>query len=234
MKTIKLLLIEDDVNLSYIMKSILEEIIGGYEVDVAVNGKEGLDRFNSFVPDVIVSDIEMPVMNGYEAVKKIRQTNSEIPIVLASGKVNPQSVTAGYEVGADNYIKKPYTPEELDAHIKSLINLKTGGKSCSKSKVYQIGKYVHNSKSLTLNFGESEKTLLTAKESQILELLIQNKGKIVKREEIIKTFWNEKVDNFFASRSLDVFITKLRKYLSKDTSITIRNVKPVGLILEVG
>ena len=233
MKMIKLLLIEDDVNLGYIMKSVLEDVIGGYEVDIALNGKQGIERFQAFAPDVIVSDIEMPVMNGYEMVKKIRQTNLDIPVILATGKTSPKDVTAGYEIGTDYYIKKPYTPEELNAHIKSLINLKENTKSRVKNASYQIGKYTLEPKSSTLIYNDLEKRLLTIRESQILETLFQHKGEIVKRENIIKTFWDDKIDIFYASRSLDVFITKLRNYLSKDTSISIRNVKPIGLILEV-
>jgi len=172
-------------------------------------------------------------MDGFEVVQKIRQTDLEIPVILATGKINPKDVTAGYEAGADNYIKKPYTPEELNVHIKKLINLKDNSKLRLKNAIYKIGKYTLDSKNLTLIYNDSEKTILTVRESNILELLLQHKGEIVKREEIINTFWDEKTDSFFASRSLDVFITKLRKYLSKDASISIRNVKPVGLILEV-
>ena len=232
MKTIKLLLIEDDANLSYIMKSILEDVMGGYEVDTALNGEEGLEHYQSFNPDIIVSDIDMPVIDGYEVVKRIRKMNLEVPVIFASGKVNPKSVTAGYDMGADNYIKKPYTPEELDAHIKSLISLKNNSKPRLRNGAYQIGKYVLDPKSLTLIYNDTEKTKLTGRESGILELLVQRKGEIVEREEILNTFWENIVPDTYASRSLDVFITKLRKYLSKDESITIRNVKQVGLILE--
>jgi len=234
MKTIKLLLIEDDVNLSYIMKSSLENVIGGYEVDTALNGKEGLEHYQSLTPDVIVSDIEMPVMNGFEMVKAIRQTDMDIPIILATGKVISKDVTAGFEAGTDYYIKKPYSPDELDVQIRALIHLKDTGRVRSKNTIRTVGKYTFDPKNFTLIYKDSEKTNLSFRESQILELLLQNKGEIVKREDILKTFWNEKMDHFYASRSLDVFITKLRKYLSKDSSVSIKNVKQVGLILEVG
>jgi len=231
MKTIKLLFIEDDLNLSYILKSGLEDIIGGYEIAHASNGEEGLVLMKSFTPDIIVSDIEMPVLDGLEMVKKIRQTNPDIPIILATGKNTPKDVTTGYEVGADNYIKKPFSSEELEAHIKALINLKNNSRLQLKNAIHRIGQYTFEPKKLSLIYLDSEKTLLTARESQILELLIENKGEIVKREFILETFW-EKQDPVFASRSLDVFITKLRKYLSKDSSVSIKNVKPVGLVLD--
>jgi len=232
MKTIKLLLIEDEESLSYIMKCSLEDMIGGYKVEIAVNGKEGLEKYHSFAPDIIVSDIEMPVMDGYELVKTIRQTDLDVPIILATGKTSSKNVTVGYEMGANNYIKKPYSPEELDAHIKALLDMRNKGRTTLKNAVYQIGKYDFDPKSLTLTFNNSEKTELTARESQILELLAQHKGEVVKRDDILNSFWG-KQDNVFASRSLDVFITKLRSYLSKDTSVAIRNVKLLGLILEV-
>jgi len=232
MKTIKLLLIEDDVNLGYVMKYVLEDVIGEYEVDVALNGEEGLEHMKSFAPDVIVSDIEMPVMNGYEMVKRIRQTNLDLPVILATGKISPKNVIAGYEVGTDYYIKKPYTPEELDVQVKKLITLKNNSNSQVKNAALKIGEYAFYPKSFTLIYNDSEKTELTVRESQILEILLQNKGGIVKREDILRKFWNDKMDEYYASRSLDVFISKLRSYLSKDASISIKNVKQVGLILE--
>jgi len=233
METIKLLLVEDDVNLGYIMKSTLEDVVEGYKVEVALNGKEGLERYRSFAPDIIVSDVDMPVMDGYEMVKEIRQTDCDVPVILATGKSASKNVTTGYQMGANNYIKKPYSPEELDAHIKALISIKNNGKAQLNSNIQKIGKYIFDSKSLTLLFNDTEKIELTARESQILELLALHKGEVVKREVILNKFW-EKQDNTFASRSLDVFITKLRSYLSKDSSIVIRNVKQLGLILEVG
>ncbi|MCL1937240.1 MAG: response regulator transcription factor [Candidatus Azobacteroides sp.] len=231
MKTIKLLLIEDDLNLGYILKSSLEDVIGEYEIEVASNGKEGLECMKSFTPDVIVSDIEMPVLNGLEMVKKIRQTNPDLPIVFATGKITPKDVMAGYEAGADNYIKKPFTPEELDAHVKALINIKNNSRLRLKNAIHKIGKYSFDPKNFTLIYNNSEKKILTARESQILELLWMHKGEIVKRKDILETFWN-KMDPFFASRSLDVFITKLRGYLSKDASILIKNIKQAGLVLD--
>jgi len=233
METIKLLLVEDDLNLSYIFKNSLEDVVGGYEVDIASNGKEGLAHYQSFVPDIIIADIEMPVMDGYEMLKEIRQTDRDIPIILASGKSASKNVITGYEMGANNYIKKPYTAEELDAHIKALFSMMNGNKAQSKSPIQKIGKYNFDSKNFTLTFNDTEKIALTPKESQILELLVRHKGEVVKREEILKLFW-ENQDRVFASKSLNVFITKLRSLFSKDRSVSIRNLKQIGLILVDG
>jgi len=231
MKTIKLLLIEDDLNLSYLLKSTLEDIIGGYEVYTASNGEEGLKQLESFTPDIIVSDIEMPVLNGFEMVKKIRQTNSDLPIIFATGRQSPIDVTAGYGVGVDNYIKKPFIPEELDAHVKRLIELKTDTHLKLRNKIYKIGKYTFEPAKFTLIYPDSSENKLTPKESKILELLVINKGEIVKREDILNALW-ENMDTFFASRSLDVFISKLRGYLSNDPSISITNIKSIGLVMD--
>jgi len=230
MKMIKVLLIEDDINLAYIIKSSLEDILDEYEVSLASNGEEGLKQLKSFNPDIIISDIEMPLMDGLEMVKRIRQTNLDLPIIFATGKNNSKDVTRGFEVGADNYIKKPFTPEELDAHIKTLINLKNNSRLRIKNAIHKIGKYSFDPKNLTLTFNESEKRTLTAKESQILSMLLEHKGEIVKREVILKSYWPE--SDYFTSRSLDVFISKLRNYLSQDDSVSIKNIKSTGLILD--
>ncbi|MDR3060961.1 MAG: response regulator transcription factor [Dysgonamonadaceae bacterium] len=226
---IKLLLIEDDSNLSYIIKSSLEEIIGGYQVTLASNGKEGLALWKSFCPEVIVSDIEMPVMNGLEMVGKIRQTDPEIPIVFATSKTMSKDVISGYEAGVNNYIKKPFLPEELDAHIKALINLRNSIKVKMKGILHQIGKYRFDPKNFYLVYN-SERRVLTTREAQILELLVENKGEVVEREDILLRFWGK--NDFYTSRCLDRFITKIRHCLSKDPSIRIINVKAVGLILD--
>ncbi|GHT73272.1 DNA-binding response regulator [Bacteroidia bacterium] len=225
---IKLLLIEDDVNLGYILKSSLEEIIGNYEVKTAENGQEGLALWETFQPDIIVSDIEMPVLNGVEMVKQIRWKDTNIPIIFATNKTTTKDVMVGYEAGVDNYVKKPFLPEELDAHIQALIRLKSNVCLSSKKQAHPIGKYLFDPKRQLLIYNSVEHTL-SPRESAILEVLFEHKQEIVKRDEILTRFWGS--NNFYSSRSLDVFITKMRKYLSKDPSVTIKNLKGVGLIL---
>lgn len=125
---IKLLLVEDDANLSYIVKSGLQDLIGGYEVVTAANGKEGLKAWEEFQPDIIISDIDMPVMDGYEMVRRIRETDGDTPVLFASALVLPSDVKKGYEIGANNYVKKPFVPDEMDAHIHAILKMKEGGK----------------------------------------------------------------------------------------------------------
>ncbi len=139
---LKLLLVEDDENLAYMEKSCFEDIIGGYEVKTAVNGKEGLKVWQDFQPDVIVSDIDMPIMDGIEMVKNIREVDGETIILFTTGLTSPKDLKAGYAAGANNYVKKPFIPEELDAHIHSLIQLKAGNRSENASSQIKLGRYI--------------------------------------------------------------------------------------------
>lgn len=125
---IKLLLVEDDVNLSYIVQAGLQEIIDDYEVTMAENDKEGIEVWKNLKPDIIISDIDMPVMNGFEMVKRIRETDVETPILFASALTSPKDVRKGYDIGVNNYVKKPFVPDELDAHLRAILKLKEGKK----------------------------------------------------------------------------------------------------------
>lgn len=228
---IKLLLVEDDVNLSYIIRGGLEDMIGGYEVVTAVNGKEGLRVWKERKPDVIVSDIEMPVMDGYEMVKSIREIDGDTPILFTSGRVSPKDVVKGYELGVNNYIKKPFLAEELDAHICALLKMKQGKKSQNVSEIYHISeKYIFNAPHALLKHTSGTEKKLTEREAELLEILCKQMGQIVRREVILSQLWDTE-DDYFASRSLDVFVARLRKLLADDNTIQIKTVKGVGLSL---
>ncbi len=179
----KLLLVEDDENLAYMEKSCFEDIIGGYEVKTAVNGKEGLKAWRDFQPDVIVSDIDMPIMDGIEMVKNIREVDGETIILFTTGLTSPKDLKAGYAAGANNYIKKPFIPEELDAHIHSLIQLKAGKRSENASCQIKLGRYTLDANHATLkDTQQGSEKMLTAREAKILELLAVNKNEVVRRE----------------------------------------------------
>lgn len=230
---IKLLLVEDDTNLSYIVHSGLQEIIGGYEVITAFNGKEGLEAWREHHPDIIISDIDMPVMDGFEMVRLIRETDSDTPILFASALTSPKDVRKGYDIGVNNYVKKPFIPDELDAHLHAILKMKEGTKSRDESGICRFGKYVLDAKqAFLLNNESGNKTTLTVREAQLLQLLAQNKGEVVNRETILNRFWNTD-DDYFASRSLDVFITKLRKLFANDPQIDIVTKRGIGLSLVV-
>lgn len=229
---IKLLLVEDDANLCYIIQGGLEDMIGGYEVQTASNGEEGIHLWREWKPDVIVSDIEMPVMDGYEMVKRIRKVDGIIPILFTSGRISPKDVVKGYELGVNNYIKKPFLAEELNAHITALLRLTNGIRSCDVSSVYAIGYlYEFDAGQAILRQKNGEEKTLTEREAHLMRMLCEHKGEVVKREMILSQLWNTD-DDYFASRSLDVFVSRLRKLLSEDDSVLIKTVKGVGLVLK--
>lgn len=229
---IKLLLVEDDANLCYIIQGGLEDMIGGYEVQTASNGEEGIHLWREWKPDVIVSDIEMPVMDGYEMVRRIRRVDGIIPILFTSGRISPKDVVKGYELGVNNYIKKPFLAEELNAHITALLRLTNGIRSCDVSSVYAIGYlYEFDAGQAILRQKNGEEKTLTEREAHLMRMLCGHKGEVVKREMILSQLWNTD-DDYFASRSLDVFVSRLRKLLSEDDSVQIKTVKGVGLVLK--
>ena len=231
----RVLLVEDDKNLSFILKSSLEQMIGGYEVLSVANGKDGLDMLTKENFDVIVSDVEMPVMDGVTMVQHIRKNHPSLAIIFITGLTTARDVINGYQAGADFYIKKPFLPEELDAHIQAVLRMKNKTQAESpvgkdEDTLFTIGKYSFDPTQNMLIF-ENEQHTLTAKESKILEMLCRKKGKVVSRENILNEIWGN--SDFYSSRSLDVFITKLRKYLSKDTDVSLNVLKGVGICLKV-
>ena len=230
---IKLLLVEDDASLAYIEKTGLEDIIGGYEVTTAANGKEGLAVWQETRPDVIISDIDMPVMNGFEMVERIRETDGDVIIIFTSALTSPNDVKAGYRLGINNYVKKPFVPEELDAHIQALMKMRGGAKTHKETNHYKLGKFTLDAEHATLrNDDTNEAQTVTVREAQILQLLAENKNNVVRREAILSRFWNTE-DDYFASRSLDVFVNKLRKLLAEEPKINLKTVRGVGLQLIV-
>lgn len=242
---IRLLLVEDDANLRYMIQGGLEDMIGGYEIKNAANGEEGLKVWQEWHPDVIVSDIEMPVMDGYEMVKRIRETDQDTPILFSSGRVSPKDVVKGYELGINNYLKKPFLPEELNAHVQALMKMKQKAPAVTpkmpepqetqpdKEGIYRIGgSYTLDAEQATLKHVSGSSKTLTVRETALLQMLCEKKGEVVKRESILEKLWGTE-DDYFASRSLDVFVTKLRKLFAEDKSISIKTIKGVGLSLLV-
>ena len=207
-------------------------IIGGYEVKTAVNGKEGLKVWRDFQPDVIVSNIDMPIMDGIEMVKRIRETDGDTIILFTTGLTSPKDLKAGYAAGANNYVKKPFLPEELDAHIQSLMKLKQGRRSTNSSSTVKLGKYLLDADHATLkNQEDGTEKMLTAREAKILELLAVNKNEVVRREAVLSRFWGVEDKDYFASRSLDVFIKKIRTALEDEPAVELKTIRGVGFKL---
>lgn len=230
---IKLLLVEDDANLRYIVQSGLQDLIGGYEVMTADNGKEGLKAWEEFRPDIIISDIDMPVMDGLEMVRRIRETDGDTPVLFTSALTSPKDVRKGYEIGVNNYVKKPFVPDELDAHIHAILKMKEGTKSRGDADCCKFGRYALDAGHAVFRNNDTNKVqTLTVREAQILQLLAENKNEVVRREAILSRCWSTE-DDYFASRSLDVFVSKLRKLFENDPQVEIKTVRGVGLMLIV-
>jgi DNA-binding response OmpR family regulator len=230
MDKIKLLFVEDDAPFAFIIKGCLE-LNGMYEVVTASDGKEGLSVYHTFHPDVIVSDIEMPVLNGMEMIKQIRQRNETIPILFATGRTNANDVLEGYKLKVDNFIKKPFLPEELDAHIRAILRrVQPIFSSTDKKEAVDLGKFKFNPENQTLQ-QEGKTSKLSARETEILWRLYEHKNNLVKRENLLEELWG--INDFFTSRSLDVFVNALRKHLVDDPSILIETIRGKGLKLAI-
>lgn len=230
MNKIKLLLVEDDDSLAFIVKGSLE-LTGSYDVFVASNGKEGLDAYQSFNPDVIVSDIEMPEMSGEEFVAQIRQFDKRIPFLFATAKISPQDLIRGYHFEIDNYIRKPYLSEELDAHIRGILK-RLGDKFIEAEPVsrdiYPLGQYLFHVKHNYLQLGD-EHIKLSGRETEILWMMYEKKSELVKRADILNKYWGK--TDYYSSRSLDVFMRNIRRYLERDPSVEIITQRGEGFIL---
>lgn len=231
MNNIKLLLVEDDANLSYIISSSLQELIGGYDIVTATNGAEGLKAWKDYHPDVIIADIDMPVMNGFEMVEKIRETDGDTLIFFTSALTSPEDVSHGYRLGVNNYLKKPFVPEELDASIKALLKLQRGERANNETGQLHVGSFIFDSRTCALTSADGKEEHLTETEGKLLRLLAENLGEMVSRDAIMYRIWGN--TDYYVSRSLDVFVRKLRMRLSADKRVELTTVRGQGLKLEV-
>ena len=230
MEKIKLLFVEDDAAFAFVVKGSLE-LSGIYQVETASNGKEGLDAYYSFKPDVIVADIEMPIMNGKEMIAQIRKNDLKIPILLATGYTNAKHVLEGYKLDIDNFLKKPFLPEELGAHVQAVLKRSRNqlNNNTIDDNIY-LNEYIFNTDKQFLQYKNIKKKL-SVRGTKILYKLYENIGNVVRREEILKELWG--ASDFFTSRSLDVYINKLRRYLSLDSKINIETIRGKGLVLHI-
>jgi DNA-binding response OmpR family regulator len=224
----KILLVEDDFSLGFVVQDSLKQL--GYEVHLCKDGKEGLNYFNQNDYDLCILDVMLPHKDGFSLAQDIRKT-SNVPIVFLTAKSMTEDKVAGFKAGADDYITKPFGREEFLLRIQAILK-RSGVNSgeVEKPKVYEIGKYTYDYENYRLITANFEK-ILTKKEADVLKLLCEQRGKVLERELLTNMVWGD--DNYFVGRSLDVFITKLRKYLSLDPTVKITNVHGVGFKLEV-
>jgi len=225
-KSIKIFLVEDDLSFGSVLKSYLE--LNDYSVEWIDDGKYALDHFRKGFFNVCILDIMLPHVDGFTIANEIRKMNNDVPIIFLTAKKMKEDVLKGYGVGADDYITKPFDTDILLAKIKAILSRRDF--QSETKDIYEIGKFIFNSKLRTLTIGDDEKKL-SPKEAQLLELLVLNTNSLINREMALKKIWGS--DDYFTARSMDVYITKLRKLLSVDPDLNIKNIHGAGFQLVV-
>ncbi|WP_420602691.1 response regulator transcription factor [Flagellimonas sp.] len=219
-QTIRIILAEDETALGTIIKESLET--RNFEVTFCEDGEKALKAYRQNKPDLLVLDVMMPKKDGFTLAKEIRMENPTIPIIFLTAKSQTKDIVEGFEHGGNDYLKKPFSMEELIVRIKALLNRVSLQENLED---IVIGKFRFNSVKQLLTW-ETEEVMLTHRESQLLYHLVQKKNLVLDRSTILKTLWGD--DDFFNARSMDVFITKLRKKLKQDPNIQIINVRGFG------
>ncbi len=225
---VSILLAEDDINLGFVIADQLKA--EGFKVSLATDGVDALRRFNEHHYHLCIFDVMMPKKDGFTLAKDIRSINKDIPILFLSAKAMTEDKIEGFNAGGDDYLTKPFAAEELSLRVRSLLKRVNIQTEAPEEKILTIGSFQLDTENLKLRQNEVE-TGLTKKEVQILKLLFKFQNQVLPREVILNTVWGQ--DDYFVGRSLDVFITKLRKYLRPDPNISILNIHGVGFKMEV-
>jgi DNA-binding response OmpR family regulator len=223
-----ILLAEDDLNLGVLLVDYLEA--EGFEVKLCKDGELALKAFNANRFDLCLLDVMMPKLDGFSLANAIREKDKKVPLIFITAKSLKEDKLTGYGLGADDYITKPFDEEELLWKIKAVTRRMPAAKTGKAVEPIVLGHYTFDfaNQSLTMN-GKTKR--ITEKESDILKYLSDNRNRVIKREEMLKDLWGE--NDYFFGRSLDVFITKIRKYLKEDPALSIENVFKVGFIFNV-
>lgn len=226
LKNQKILLVEDDPNFGAVLKDYLE--MNDLSVTLAADGQAGLRAFKEEEPHLCILDVMMPKKDGFTLATDIRNLDKHTPLIFLTAKSLKEDMLRGYQTGADDYLTKPFDTEVLLYKIKALLQ-RTVPEEEEKT-IYRIGKYQFNRENRILSLGSKERRL-SPKESALLLLLLQNRNKLLSRSDTLKKIWKD--DNYFTGRSMDVYIAKLRKYLSDDENISIINVHSEGFRLVI-
>jgi len=226
-KKVKILLAEDDVNLGLIVQEYL--ISKQYDVDVAENGELAFQKFLKNTYNICVLDVMMPLKDGFTLAKEIREINSEIPIMFLTAKSLKEDILEGFHVGADDYITKPFSMEEFLLRIQAVLKRTSHQPNISQNTEFNLGKFHFDSIKQLLSEKNGTHKKLTTKESQLLKMLCEHENQTLERNLALKSIWEE--DSYFNARSMDVYITKLRKLLKDEPSIQIINVHGKGFKL---
>ena len=219
---LKILLCEDDENLGMLLREYLQA--KGFTTELCADGELGYKAFLKTKFDICVLDVMMPKKDGFTLAKEIRNSNQDIPIIFLTAKTLKEDILEGFKIGADDYITKPFSMEELVFRIEAIIR-RTKGKKNKESTVYHIGKFTFDTQKQLLCLGDEQRKL-TTKENELLALLCSHANEILQRDFALKTIWID--DNYFNARSMDVYITKLRKHLKDDPQIEIINIHGKG------
>ncbi len=224
----KILIVEDDTNFGNILKEYLS--LNDYEVALAKNGIEGFEKFKKEAFDLCILDVMMPYKDGFTLAKEIREINDLVPIFFLSAKHLKEDVLKGFKVGADDYLTKPFDSEVLLAKIKAILSRSNTPASLPEDVFeFQFSAFSFNSKLRFLSYNDQKPIKLSPKESQLLKLLVLHVNDLLPREVALNKIWRD--DNYFTSRSMDVYIAKLRKYLSADKKVQILNIHGEGFRL---
>ena len=224
---VKILLVEDDLNLGLIISDQLKS--DGYSVSLCSNGIEGMQRYNEGKFHLCIFDVMLPKKDGFTLARDIRKTNTEIPILFLSARGMTEDKVEGFNAGGDDYLSKPFSVEELELRIKALLKRVNINVDEKEQTIYTLGIFVFDTENQTL-VSKDQVKILTKKEVQILKILYKYKNQVISREVILNSVWGQ--NDYFVGRSLDVFITKLRKYLREEPKIVITNIHGVGFKFE--
>jgi len=228
MENNRILLVEDDPNFGTVLKDYLS--LNDYNVSHAKDGLEGLIMFKNDDFDLCILDVMMPRKDGFSLAKDIRSSNSEVPIIFLTAKTMKEDVLKGYQAGADDYLNKPFDSEVLLYKIKAILQRKEADENVEEDIFeFKIGKFDFNSKLRHLSFDGGDSQMLSPKESKLLKMLALHKNDLMPRELALTKIWRD--DNYFTSRSMDVYIAKLRKYLKHDENVEILNIHGEGFRL---
>ena len=214
----KILLCEDDENLGMLLREYLQA--KGYVAELCADGEAGFKAFLKTKFDICVLDVMMPKKDGFTLAQEIRAASPDVPIIFLTAKTLKDDILEGFKLGADDYITKPFSMEELVLRIEAIMR-RTKGKKSKESTVYHIGSFTFDTQKQLLSIGSTQ-TKLTTKENELLALLCSHSNEILQRDFALKTIWID--DNYFNARSMDVYITKLRKHLKADPQIEIINI----------
>lgn len=221
--------VEDDLSFGSVMKSYLE--LNNYKVNWVSDGIHALDAFKSDEFDLAILDVMLPNVDGFTIGRELKETSPSLPLIYLTAKNLKQDVLKGYGIGADDYITKPFDSEVLLCKIEAVLKRASSEDKKNRSEIYRIGVYRFNYRFRTIE-KDGLKQKLSPKEAGLLRLLCMNKNELLPRDEALQKLWGD--DDYFTARSMDVFVSKLRKFLADDPTVEIKNIHGSGFILEVG